>query len=89
MNHDRYVSGATGFVGSPNPVRQEEFASTLAALLHRPHFLTIPAWALKMFLGTSADETLLASAKVMPEKLLAANFVFKYPSLRSAIGVAL
>jgi uncharacterized protein (TIGR01777 family) len=78
------LEGAVNVV-SPNPVRQEEFSATLAELLHRPHFLKVPASLLKVAFGKMAEELLLASARVYPAKLLASNFSFKYDSLRSAL----
>lgn len=76
-------------VVSPNPVRQEMFAKILAEALHRPHFFRVPSWVLKILLGTAADEIVLSSSKVQCAKLLAANFVFEYPDLRSAVYKAL
>lgn len=78
------LKGAINLV-SPNPVRQEDFSKTLAELLHRPHFFSIPKWALKLRYGDMADEFLLSSARVIPAKLLASNFTFNYPDLRSAL----
>lgn len=72
-------------VASPNPVRQEEFAKTLADLLHRPHFFNLPAWVLRLCYGMAADELLLSSTRVKSTKLLAAKFSFNYPDLRSAL----
>ncbi len=76
-------------VVSPHPVRQEEFAQILAHLLRRPRFCTIPTWALRLRFGKVADELILASAKVIPAKLIASNFSFRYPDLRSALLKAL
>ncbi|PIS02816.1 MAG: TIGR01777 family protein [Chlamydiae bacterium CG10_big_fil_rev_8_21_14_0_10_42_34] len=82
------LNGPVNFV-SPNSVRQAEFSSLLAQVLHRPHFFSTPAWVLKFIYGIAAKELLLSSAKVMPAKLIAANFSFKYPDLRSALCKAL
>lgn len=82
------LSGSINLV-SPNPVRQEEFSRTLAHLLHRPAFLTTPAWFLKMAFGTTADDLLLASARVMPRKLLSSGFSFLVPELQDALQKAL
>ncbi len=76
-------------VVSPIPVLQEEFAKTLAELLHRPHFFSLPAWALRLRFGITANELLLSSARVRCSKLLAAKFRFDYPDLRSALCKAL
>jgi len=78
------IEGSVNVV-SPNPVRQAEFSHLLAQLLHRPHFLSIPAWALRLRFGLMADELLLSSAKAEPAKLVASKFRFLYPDLRSAL----
>jgi hypothetical protein len=75
---------------SPQPVRNAEFANSLARLLHRPAVLPAPAFALRLALGPMADEALLSSTRVLPRKLLDAGFHFAQPSideaLRQAIG---
>lgn len=74
---------------SPEPVRQEEFSHTLASLVHRPDWLSVPAWILKLRFGLVAEELLLASARVKPQKLLASGFSFELPLLRDALLKAL
>ncbi len=74
---------------SPGPVRQEEFASKLAELLHRPLFLRLPRQLLQFGLGQVADELLLTSLKAHPEKLLSAGFQFVKPSLDTALQASL
>lgn len=74
---------------SPNPVRQKDFSKLLSQELKQPHFLKAPAWLLRLILGEVADELLLSSAKVIPSKLLATNFQFKYPHLRDSFSEAL
>ena len=48
-------------VVSPHAIRQEEFAKLLAKKLHRPAFVHLPAFLLKLMLGEMADALLLAS----------------------------
>lgn len=74
---------------SPEPVTNAEFTRTLAKTLHRPTFLPIPAFALRLLPGNMADEALLASARVVPKKLLEAGFEFKYPKLDVALRAEL
>ncbi len=74
---------------SPNAVRQEEFSKIFAKLLHRPSFMKMPAWMVRLQFGILADEMLLASTKVYPEKLLSAQFKFKYPHLIDSLRKAL
>ena len=70
---------------SPAPLRQAEFAATLAAAVGRKARLKAPGWALEALFGEMAEELLLASAKVLPRRLLAAGFTFDHPDLESAL----
>ncbi len=72
-------SGAYNFV-APNPVRNEEFNRILANAVNRPAFFTVPEFALKLGLGERAC-LVLDNQQLIPEKLLAASFVFQDPIL--------
>ena len=79
------LSGAFN-LGAPNPVTNAEFARTLADVLHRPGFFTVPSPALKLVLGREmADEVVLISQRVVPRKLLDAGFEFEDPELEPAL----
>lgn len=80
--HNDTLSGPVNIV-SPHALRQKEFHWTLARLIRRPAFLRLPAWFLRLCFGNMADEILLASARVMPQKLCAAGFHFRYPEFCS------
>lgn len=73
-------------VVAPNPVRNAEFTKTLARILRRPAFFTIPAFALRLAMGEMADELLLSSQHVRPTKLLASGYQFRFPELRGALA---
>jgi uncharacterized protein len=74
---------------APNPVRSAEFTRALARTLHRPHLVPTPAFALRAaFLGM-ADETLFASQRALPRKLLAAGFAFRHETLESSLRAQL
>jgi uncharacterized protein len=70
---------------APNPVTNAAFTKTLGRVLRRPTVLPMPAFAARLALGEMADELLLASARVVPSKLLASGFVFRHPDLESAL----
>ncbi|HHT7857851.1 TIGR01777 family oxidoreductase [Pasteurella multocida] len=84
-NHQ--CQGAFNLV-SPNPVRHVEFNNTLANILKRPAFATVPELLLRFFLGERA-QLLLDSQKIVPEKLLAQGFIFDYPELKSTLQAIL
>lgn len=71
-------------ITAPNPVRQREFASELGKALHRPAFLPVPGFALKLALGGFATEV-LDGARVLPKALTDLGFMFGYPSLGPAL----
>src|SRR2546421_885449 len=66
---------------SPNPVTNEEFTKTLGEALSRPTVMAVPAFAARLAFGEMADEMLLVSQRVVPQKLNAAGFRFEYPKL--------
>lgn len=71
---------------APNPVRNADFVKALARALRRPIFLVLPAWLLRLAAGDLAREVFLAGQRVVPAKAEAAGFVFRYPTLQSALG---
>ncbi len=77
------LAGPINFT-SPHPVTNREFTHALGHALHRPAVLSVPAFALRLAFGEMADEALLASARVLPKKLLDAEFQFEYPYLEKA-----
>ena len=80
------LSGAINVV-APEPVRQADFQRTLSRALNRPSFMPAPAFALRMVLGTFAQEV-LSSKRVMPSVLTEAGFSWKWADLDAAIGEA-
>lgn len=73
---------------SPNPVRNAEFTAELASAVHRPAFLPVPAFALRLAYGEMAT-VLLSSQRVLPAAAQAAGFQFRYPELGPALLEAL
>ncbi len=59
------------------------FTKELGNALHRPVFMPIPAFALKLAFGEGAV-SLTTGQKVLPEKLLNEGFEFRYPDLKKA-----
>jgi hypothetical protein len=70
---------------SPCPVTNREFTQTLARVLRRTAFLSVPAPAVRLLLGEMADELLLASQRVQPSRLKASGYRFHHPDLESAL----
>ncbi|MND05261.1 hypothetical protein D3C83_259390 [compost metagenome] len=61
-----------------------EFTKELGRALGRPAIMPVPAWALRIALGEMADETLLASARARPGRLLDAGFDFTHATITAA-----
>jgi uncharacterized protein (TIGR01777 family) len=78
-------------VVSPNPIRQHDFQRVLGRVLSRPSFMPAPAFALKMILGTFAQEV-LSSKRVIPSVLTDTGYQFVgidlEAVLRSTLGRA-
>lgn len=86
--HTESLDGPINAV-SPEPVQNHAFTHTLGHTLHRPTILPIPAPLLRLVFGEFAKETLLASTRAIPEKLLNCGFSFEHPNLPAALTAAL
>jgi hypothetical protein len=80
----RPLAGAVNMT-APAPVTNAAFTRSLGAALSRPAVLPVPAFALRAVFGEMADETLLASQRALPERLLRAGFTFDEPDLPAAL----
>ncbi|CAI8763693.1 Epimerase family protein YfcH [Pseudomonas sp. IT-196MI5] len=69
---------------APKPVRNREFAKALGDVLHRPTFMPMPAFALKVGLG-ELSLLLLGGQRATPVRLLQAGFTFQFTDLRAAL----
>lgn len=67
-------------LNAPAPVQNHEFNQWLAMQCHRPAFCHVPAWGLKIALG-ERSQLLLDNQPLVPHKLLAAGFQFRYAQL--------
>jgi uncharacterized protein (TIGR01777 family) len=70
---------------APMPVTNHEFTKTLGTVLHRPTFVPMPAFAARLALGEMADSLLLASTRVLPQRLQQTGYHFRCPTLESAL----
>ncbi len=70
---------------APNPVTNREFTKALGGVLHRPTLIPLPAFAVRMMFGEMGREMLLASARVMPQRLTEAGFSIRSLRMRWAM----
>lgn len=78
------VEGPVNFV-APEAVTNRVFTRMMGEAIHRPTFLPVPGFAIRLAMGQMADDTLLCSQRVRPAALLDAGYAFKWPSLEPAL----
>ncbi|HMK43596.1 MAG TPA: TIGR01777 family oxidoreductase [Dissulfurispiraceae bacterium] len=69
---------------SPNPTTNAGLTKALGAALHRPAFVPVPTFVLRLQLGEGAD-VLLKGQHVLPRRLLETGFKFRYPRIEEAL----
>ena len=67
------------------PVSNADFTVALAKAVRRPAIFPVPGFAMRLALGEMAEEMLLASQRALPERLLEAGFVSRFPELEGAL----
>ena len=72
-------------VTAPAPATNYDFTKSLGRELGRPTIVPMPAIVARMMLGEMANDLLLGSARVMPNRLSEAGYQFQYPSLEPAL----
>lgn len=83
------VSGPVNLV-APNAVSQGALTQAIAAALHKPALMTMPAFALQFMLGQEMAQCLLLQGQsVYPRKLMAWGFTFNYPTITTALAYLL
>ncbi len=85
---DARVSGPVNVV-APHPVQNAEFTRAVGKTLHKPAVMHVPAFVLRMALGEMADSLLLASQGVVPSRLIAMGFPFRFETLEPALRAIL
>lgn len=81
---DANVEGAFNLC-APNPVSNADFTETLGRVLKRPTFMNVPEVAVTIAFGEMGEDTVLASQRTVPDRLLAAGFRFDFPQLEPAL----
>ena len=81
---DASASGAFNMT-APQPVTNTEFTRSLGHAVHRPALFIAPAFVLRLAMG-ERSELLLGGQRVLPERLLARAFHFRFPDLASALA---
>lgn len=78
------LSGPANAV-SPNPVTNRQLTQAIGRVIKRPTLVPLPAVAVRLTMGQMGEETLLASSRVIPQRLQSAGFQFEHPELEEAL----
>ncbi|WP_010677480.1 TIGR01777 family oxidoreductase [Bacillus timonensis] len=81
--HHESVSGPINFT-APNPIQMKSFGHVVGKVMHRPHWLPVPGFALKLLLGEMSI-LVLEGQQVIPKKLQEHGFSFTYETLEKAL----
>lgn len=76
-------------IGTPHPVTNRDFARALGSALHRPAVFPVPRFVLRLAFPEFADEGLLASQRMSPERLTDGGFQFEHAEVGSALRALL
>ncbi|MFD4420501.1 TIGR01777 family oxidoreductase [Agromyces sp. NPDC058484] len=82
------VSGPVNLAG-PTPAIADRVMNAMAERMHRPYALAVPERMLEVALGRAADELLLSSQKVRPQRLIDDGFRFAHVTVESALDAML
>lgn len=69
---------------APQNISNKDFTQALSQALHKPAIFSVPSLIIKIVFG-KASSLLLKGPVVEPKALLDAGFVFKYPTIDSAL----
>ncbi len=83
INKDN-IDGAINLT-APKAATNQDFSRTLAKILNRPCFFSMPAFFAKIVFGQMANELLLNGQNVAPKKLLQSGYSFKAKSIEEAL----
>jgi uncharacterized protein (TIGR01777 family) len=69
---------------APNPVSNAELGKEIARTLHRPYWLPVPGFLMKLMFG-EVSSIVLEGQKVIPKRLLESGYNFRYKDITTAI----
>jgi uncharacterized protein (TIGR01777 family) len=84
---DSQARGAFNLV-APGSLRNAELSAALGRVLHRPSWLPLPSFALRLAFGGMAD-TLLLGVRAEPRRLLDSGYSFRFPEIGAALEASI
>ena len=79
IEHDK-INGPVN-IASPTPIQQQQFAKLFAQHLHRPCWLSLPTFVIKILFKQMGEELLLRGQAIYPSVLLNHHYSFLTPTL--------
>jgi uncharacterized protein (TIGR01777 family) len=73
---------------SPNPASNKDISGEIAKALHRPSWLTAPAFGMKALFGEGA-QPILTGQYATPKSLMTRGFAFRHAELSGAVSTSL
>jgi uncharacterized protein len=81
------VSGPVN-LAAPEPVTNAEFSRALGRAMHRPSWIPVPGFALRLIVGEMANDALLLGHRILPKRAQELGYVFRYPGVDAALAAA-
>jgi len=75
-------------LSAPRPVTNAQFSKLAARCLHRPNYLPLPGFVLKLIMGEKATLA-LHGQRAIPRHLVEAGYSFQFPELEAALQALL
>jgi len=69
---------------APQPVTNREFSHTLGRVLHRPSFMPMPGFAMRVLVGESAH-VITTGQRVVPRRAMGLGYAHRFPDLEGAL----
>lgn len=70
---------------SPHPATLKQLVRTIGLILRRPAWTRVPGFVVRLAMGRMAEETILASQRAIPRRLIDAGFKFKHSELKTTL----
>lgn len=71
-------------LSTPNPVSNAEFGRIAGRVMHRPYWIPVPSFVLKLVLGEKSS-LVLGSQRIIPQRLLETGYEYKFAELDRAL----
>jgi len=71
-------------LSAPHPVTNAQFSKLVGRYLHRPNYLPLPAFVLKLIMGEKATLA-LHGQRAVPRHLIETGYPFQFPELEAAL----